>query len=352
MIDWRLVRFGSVFLALLTLGELIEPGRAMAGTEQAQAKTAVRFSLNPVTFPNLPLFLAVDKGYFEAEGIDLHITQYNGSSVTQMPLAARGDLDITVMVAGPALFNQRSEGFDIKIIGSMAESHPGWNDGEWIMVRKDLWDSGAIRKLSDLKGRKVDGGPDGSPVSFLLNQALTKAGLSRQSVIYSKKLATPPDWIAALRNQAVDVLTVVEPIATLMQTQGLAVKLASDQDVIPWLQATYFIASAKYIHDHPTVVSAFLKGYLRAARDVTVANGQWTPELLHEVVKWSKQPEADIAKVPGPAYVGQLGAINRVSLARQQDYLVDIGEVKQKTDPDALIDEGPLNAARHELGIQ
>jgi NitT/TauT family transport system substrate-binding protein len=316
------------------------------------AKAIVRFSLNPVTLGNLPIFLAVDKGYFAAQNIDLRLTKYGGSSVTQMPLAARGDLDITMMVAGPALFNQQREGFDLKIIASMQQTRSGWSDGEWIVVRKDLWDSGAIRRLADFKGRRVDGGPDGSPVSLVMNLALAKAGLTRADMIYSKKLASPADWIAVFRNKAVDVIAVPEPVASLVESQGLGHKFMSDQDVAPWFQVSYLIASEKYIQDHRATVTAFIEAYLKAAQDITASGQKWTPALLHEVTKWSQLKEADIAGIPGPSYYGQLGAINRVSLTRQQDYLAAIAQVKTKLDIDSLIDDGPLLAARHEMAIQ
>jgi len=325
---------------------------ALSGQAYAADKAVVRFSLNPVVTGNLPIFIAIDKGYFAAENIDLQLTKYGGSSVTQMPLAARGDLDITVMVAGPALFNQKTEGFDLKILSSMQQTHPGWSDGEWVVVRKDLWDSGVIRKIEDMKGKKVDGGPDGSPISFVLNLALAKAHLTRSDVVYSKKFGTPPDWIAGLRNKSVDVLAAADPVATVLETQGFGKKLASDQDVAPWLQITFLIASEKYVKDHRATVTAFLKAYLKAAKDIDATGGKWTPELLHELSTWSKIPEADLKRIPGPSYYGQFGTVSKVSLTRQQDYLVGLGQVKDKIDIDALVDEGPLMAARKEMGIQ
>src|SRR6185436_10832290 len=102
---------------------------------------------NPVIYSNLPMLVAIEKGYFPAEGIDLKVQRYTGSSVTMMPMLARGDIDITLMAAGPALFNQRAEGFDTKIISSIGQPAPGWHDTSWIIVRKDLYDSGAIRSL-------------------------------------------------------------------------------------------------------------------------------------------------------------------------------------------------------------
>jgi NitT/TauT family transport system substrate-binding protein len=315
------------------------------------AKAVVHFSLNPVVTGNLPIFIAIDKGYFAEEGIDLKLTKYGGSSVTQMPLAARGDLDITMMVAGPALFNQKTDGFDLKILASLQQTHPGWADGEWVMVRKDLWDSGAVRKIADLKGRQVDGGPDGSPISFVLNLALAKAGLKRSDVIYTEKIGSPPQWIAALRNHAVDALAAADPVATLLETEGLGMKLASDQDVAPWLQISFLIASEKYVQEHRATVVAFLKAYLMAAKDIDASGGKWTPELLHEMSKWTQISEADLKHISGPSYYGQFGAISKVSLTRQQDYLVGLGQVKTKVDIDSLVDDAPLMAARRALGI-
>ncbi len=315
------------------------------------AKTVVRFSLNPVVIGNLPIFIAIDKGYFAEQNIDLKLTKYGGSSVTQMPLAARGDLDITIMVAGPALFNQKTEGFDLKILASMQQTHHGWADGEWVMVRKELWDSGAVRKIADLKGRQVDGGPDGSPISFVLNLALAAAELKRSDVTYTKRLGTPPEWIAALRNHAVDALAAAEPVATVLEIDGLGKKLVSDQDVAPWLQISFLIASGKYVEEHRATVTAFLRAYLEAAKDIDASGGKWTPELLHEMSKWTQISEADLRHIAGPSYCGQFGTISKVSLTRQQDYLVALGQVKHKVDVDSLIDDAPLMAARREMGI-
>jgi NitT/TauT family transport system substrate-binding protein len=343
----RRFRLAIAFVAIWLFA--IGGHRALAADDPA--KTVVRFSLNPVVIGNLPIFIAIDKGYFAEQNIDLKLMKYGGSSVTQMPLAARGDLDITIMVAGPALFNQKTEGFDLKILASMQQTHPGWADGEWVMVRKDLWDSGALRKVADLKGRQVDGGPDGSPISFVLNLALAKAGLTRADVVYTKKIGTPPEWIAALRNHAVDALAAAEPVATVLETEGLGKKLVSDQDAAPWLQISFLIASEKYVREHHAAVTAFLKAYLKAAKDIDATGGKWTPEMLHELATWTQISEADLRHISAPPYFGQLGAISKVSLTRQQDYLVALGQVKHKIDIDSLIDDAPLISARSEIGI-
>jgi NitT/TauT family transport system substrate-binding protein len=318
---------------------------------QSGEKTTIRISLNPVVYTYLPLFIATDKGYFASENLDVVITRYNGSSVSQMPLAARGDLDIVPMVGGPALFNQVGEGFDLKIIASMVETHKGWHDGTWIVVRKDLYDSGEVRKFADLKGRPVDGGPDGSPANFVFNQALQQAGLTRANVVYSSRLASPPDWLAGLRNKSVDALAGIEPIVTQIVAQNVGIRLLSTQDVIPWFQESFFIASEKYLKSNRSAATRFLNAYLRAAKEINEAGGKWTPEFIAIVARWSQLPEAAISQIPGPAYYGQFGAINTDSLSRQQDYFASINQVKQKIDPATIVDASIINDARRQAGM-
>ncbi len=324
---------------------------AWCAVAQAAEKTPIRIALNPSLYVYLPLFLAVDKGYFDEQNLAVDIRKYNGSSVAQMPLIARGDLDIMPVVAGPPLFNARTQGFDIEIVASMAQTHPGWLDGTWLVARKDLWDAGAIRGIKDLKGHAVDAGPEGSPVSFVLNQALIKAGLTRADVKYTARAATPGDLVAAFRNKAQDVASTVEPATTLLEHEGLGVRFASTQDVAPWYQESFFIASAKYLHDNHDAAVRWFKAYLKAVKDIIASDGKWTPEFIDSVVRWSQMPKDVVTDVKGPPWYGTYGRIDRESIARTEEYLLSVGALKDKVVPASFIDETVINEARKQMGI-
>jgi NitT/TauT family transport system substrate-binding protein len=339
----KLMKLTLVAALLLAFGS----GRAAL----AQKEATIRISFNPVVYSYLPLFVAIDKGYFKAEHIDLKITTYHGSSVMQMPSVARGDIDIAPMVIGPAMFNQHSQGFDLKVIASMVESHPGWHDGEWIVARKDLYDSGKIRTLADLKGKSVDGGPDGSPISFIVDMGLKKAGLTRADVKYSQRLRDPSDWIAAMRNKAVDAIGTIEPFASILQDKGYAVKIASDSDVAPWFQVSFFVASEKYVKEHRDAAVRFFKALLKAEQEVNAAGPKWTTYELDEVSKWSRLPVKAVAEVPGPTYYGQFGKINADSIAREEAYWISTGTVTTKVPASEIIDSSVIDAARKDMGI-
>jgi NitT/TauT family transport system substrate-binding protein len=313
---------------------------------QTAARQKVRFSLNPSQVIYLPLFLAVDRGYFKQEGLDVEVMPYKGSANTQMPLLARGDVDISSVIAGPAMFNQFADGFNIKLIATLTEPREGYRDGVVLVVRQDLWDAGTIRKPADLKGMKVDGASQGNPIDFLLKSALDSAKLTKADVTLSYKPRSASDTPEILRQKVVDVAGVSEPTATLIESKGIGTRWLSYKDVVPWYQETYLASSEAFLRDHPDAVERFLAAYLKAVGDVSKAKGQWTPELLAIATKWTGMPEDLLRKVGGIPYWDPSAAIRPDSLARVQKFWVDGGLVKKPVDTQKMVDTAPLRQAR------
>jgi NitT/TauT family transport system substrate-binding protein len=328
-----------------TLGPLSLLVAIAATLATANAAEKVKFSVNPSQVIYLPLFLAADKGYFRDAGLEVQVIPYKGSANTQMPLLARGDVDISSVVAGPAMFNQQADGFNIKLIAALTEPRKGYQDGVVLVVRKDLWDSGAIRRPADLKGHKVDGAAEGNPIDFLLKQTLASAGLKRNDVQLSYRVRTPADFPEVLRQKIVDVAGMSEPTATYTVDQGLGVKFLSYQDVIPWFQETYLSASEQFLRDHPAAASHFLAAYLRAAREIDQSHGAWTPETLAIAVKWTGMPEELLRKLGGVPYWGETGTIRLDALARVQRFWQDEGLVKVPADLNKLVATASLMQA-------
>lgn len=316
---------------------------------RAARNDVVRMGLNPAVLAYLPVLIAIDRGYFTQQHIDLQLTPNPGSAMVQLPLLARGDLDVAPMVMAPAFLNQLKEGFNVKLIAAGQGSHAGWNDNSWIVVREDLWDSGAVRKPADLRGKVVDGLTAGGPPNMLLMSLLASAGLTTSEMNYSEKLRTAADELAAFRNHAIDVAASFEPGASVLQVQHVAHKWISVHDVIPWLQETFLAASAPFLRDHPDVAARFLVAYLEGARDLARSNGRWTPALLAIESKYAQIPVADLAEVAGPAYVDPLGAINNVSIDRQQEFYLSQHLIDRPIAFADMVDTRPLFAARRAL---
>lgn len=312
----------------------------------------VRLSVNPSHIMYLPLFMAADKGYFREAGLDVQVLLYKGSANTQMPLLARGDVDISSVVAGPAMFNQMSEGFNIRLVAALTEPRPGYQDGVVLVVRKDLWDGKVVRTAGDLRGKRVDGASEGNPIDFLLRQTLASAGLGKGDVTLSYKPRSPGDTPEILRQKVVDVAGVSEPTATLIESQGIAVKWLSYKDVVPWYQETFLASSENFLRDRPDDVRRFLSAYLRAVKEISASGGQWTPQLIAIATKWTGMPADLLRSMGNIPYWDPAAAVRLDALARVQQFWVAAGLVRKPAPMDRMADMGPLARARESLGIK
>ncbi len=337
-------RFALAALAAALAGG---PSRASA---QESAPDKVRIALNFTTYTYLPIFLAIDKGYFTEQHLDVEVTQYQGSSVVNVPRLARGDLDLSPMVLSPGFFNQGSQGFSVQLIAALTEAHQGWNDATWIVVRQDLWDSKALRTLDDLRGKRIDGVSSGSLVDYLVRIALAKGRIPLSAVTYTNKINDSASVFAALHNRAIDVLGNTEVTVTALEQQKLAHKWLTTNDIAPGLQESFLAASPQFLKGHRDAAKRFLMGYLKAAHEIEVTKGAWTPELVRTVAKWSQLSEEVIRSVPGPAY-NSLG-LKLESIDRQQKFWTALGLVQTPAALSSLVDPTILADARRALGMR
>lgn len=311
----------------------------------------VRLMFNPGIYDELPLMLALDKGYFTQAHLDVRVTKTPGSLGAIVPYLARGDIDVAPQVMVPAAFNQYAQGFGIKMVATLDESHKGWNDTVYFMVRQDLWDAKKIRKPADLRGMKLPK-PTGSPNDFLTIEILAKAGLTVSNVKMNVPISGgATSFVPALLNKQFDALSVVEPLATQFEKQHLAHRWLGYQDVIPYYQTGYIAFSPSFARDHHDAAQRFVEAYLRACRDIEAAGGKWTPELIDTVTRWSGEDRSVIASIPGPAYPGD-GRISLESITRQEQLWLQLGMLKTAVPVSALIDESYARKARADLGMK
>lgn len=321
------------------------PARAEADTQP------VRIAFNPQTYAFLPLFVAIEKGLFKQYGVEVRASTYAGSALSQVPLMARGDLDIAPMVAAPPFFNQYAQGFGVKLVASLTQAHRGWHDTTWLLVRKDVWDTGAIKSFADLKGRVVETGPKGSPMYLTVTEALKQGGLTLKDVTASERLRALSDSLPIFRNKAAEVMPLAEPIAGRLVAEGLAVRWKASYEIMPWFQESYLAATAKFLAERRPTARRFLMAVFAANRIITEAGGKWTPELAAITAKYAGLKVEDILKIPGPQHVGQMGRIDRDSLAKLQGIWIDGGMVRTKTPIGDIVDTSVADEARKELGL-
>jgi NitT/TauT family transport system substrate-binding protein len=305
-------------------------------------------SLNPGNISYLPMFLALDKGSFADAGLDVEVRKFDGSTTTQFPLLARGDLDIAPANASPALFNQVAQGFDARIIASLGAPKEGRTTTAWLVVLKDL--AGTIKDYPDLRGHTMDVSSQGTPLALMGQEALRLGGLTAKDVTVTDRIRTVPDMLALAKAKGADVMAMLEPVATQSEAEGYVVRWKSIDQVVPWYQASLLAVSKKGLDTNRPAVEKFVEVYLQSARDIDASNGTWTPELLATVGKWTGLKEETVKALGGAVYYDPNGALSLDSLSRAQEVWIQQSQVKDKVDPAKVLDNSLLDDALARLG--
>ena len=143
------------------------------------------------------VYIGLERGYFAEEGIDLE-SLFMDSGGRMVPSLAAGQLDAGGGAISVALINAVSRDVPIKLIADKGSQRPGFGF-KALSVRQELLDSGAVRTVADLRGRKVAVNTATSIDIYHLQAALQTGGLdvgdvTLEEITYRTR---PPRWRTA-----------------------------------------------------------------------------------------------------------------------------------------------------------
>jgi NitT/TauT family transport system substrate-binding protein len=310
---------------------------------QAAATPAERLTIQSGYLPILagtPVFIAEERGYFAEQGFTVNYTQFDSGALMVAPLAA-GQLDVIAAVPSPSLFNALARGVTMQAVAVQSSATTST-----LMVRKELWDSGEVRTLPDLRGRRVSFNVEGSPVDYALRHGFEKYGLSLQDVEVQR--LSNADTAPALANGASDAGILPEPGPVLIETRNIGVRLLEASEMVPEQTGSIVTIGPSMTAKGDPAVTRFLAAYLRGLRDANAAlkdNHLVDPAVLAIVSKWTNLPAETITKARSSA-VDPNGRIDLDDVTRQQDFWVREGLVPTPADLRQFIDYKYVDAAR------
>jgi NitT/TauT family transport system substrate-binding protein len=332
-----LKRLGGVAIALAL-------ALTLAGQQTTHAQTAdkttIRLGYVPVLIYS-PLFVALEKGYFAQENLDVQLTPVQGGSDSVVQLAA-GNFDAAVGGIGAGLLNAANKGVDFRIVAPMHSERPPLSTSLVISATR----AGEIKTVADLKGKTVAINATGAATEYWLAQALLEGGLTFADV----KLTTVAfkDVPVALQTGAVDAAMLGEPLTTLQVKSGV-VKILAD-DFIHGFVSTYLYMGVPLIKDHLAAAQGFVRAYLRACRDLQ-GDALHDPAIAAIIEKYTKVPAATV-ETASHAYYDPNGVIPVADIQTLQTYFLSRGELDYKTPVDltAYIDTSLVTEALKTLG--
>ena len=299
----------------------------------AGAADVVRMGDLP-TLSSAGLYIAMDKGLFQAKGITVDVEPFASGAKMIAPLAT-GQLDVATGSPSAGLYNSIASGMDFKIVADKGQVRPGFSFIP-LIVRKDHVDGGRVKSLKDLKGLKVASGAKGINLDYVLAKMLEQGGLSFDAVevVYLGY----PDGIKALASKAVDAVIAPEPWGARAEEQNVGTRLFVTEQVpgIATFQIAVVMYSGKFIKERPKIARDFLQAYVEGVKFYN-QRGPKDAEVVAIIAKHTKVPPAAV-RSSAPAYLDP-GARPRVpDLAAFQDWFHTMGWVKEKVPIERVVD--------------
>ncbi len=300
-------RLTGTFAAGLLILAAAVPGGALA---QVRPLLHVRVVHVPVLI-FAPLYVAIERAYFAREGLEVELIDTPGGG-SSFAVLASGRAEAVVGGLGAALFNAAARGLDFKVVGPAHLERPPVSTP--VVVSRKAFESGEIRSIKDLRGKRVSVNVIGSATEFWLNAALLKGGLTLTDV--QEVAVNFPDVPAALANGAIAAGMLGEPLATLAEDRGQIVRLS--EDFINGVQVTAVYFSGDFMRRHPREAVGFMVAWLRASRDL-YGDGYHRDVIARIVEKYTGVP-AEVVKKARPPFHEPNGRMNPNDFARLQEF--------------------------------
>jgi NitT/TauT family transport system substrate-binding protein len=207
------------------------------------------------------IFIAMDRGYFRNQGIQVETSQFTALS-DMIPALATGQLDVGNANTGAALFNALGTNYGLKIVADNATIEEG-RDGSALVLREPLM--GSILSPADLSGLKIGAVANGgTPAHICLEELLETVGLTSEDV---ELVQLPfPAMGTALTNGAVDGAIIVEPFLSTGLSQGLFVNYRGMGEICAGREVNVQVYSADFAAQ-TELAQRFAIARLQGARD-------------------------------------------------------------------------------------
>ena len=286
------------------------------------------------------LFIAEAKGYFKEAGIEASFVEFDTGAKMVAPLGA-GQLDVGGGAASAGLYNAVERGITIKMVADKATNVKG-APFQSFLVRKALVDSGQVKTLADLKGRKVAITGAGGSDASVLNEAMKSVGLKYDEV--EKIYLGFPQHGPAFQNGAIDGSITTEPTITNIVKLGSAVVLTGNDAFYPNAQTATILYGGDFITKRKDVAARFMIAYLKATRDFNTAivngklQGPGGDDLVAILAKYTviKDPAVLRNMVMHGAHPD--GQMNLDSLKKDLAFFKETGDVTGKIDVEQVYD--------------
>jgi len=226
----------------------------------------------------LPCWVALEKGFFEKEGVKVEVAGIFKAGPELMSAFAAGALDMGYVGVAPATTAVANKTARVVVLSQVN------TEGSAIVVKKD----GKVQGIPELVGKSVVIPGHATVQDSLLRRALLKSKTEPDQV--KIMVLKPPEMIGALRTDQIDAFIAWEPYPAKAVTMGVGRILAFSRDIWKDHPCCVLAADAKFLEDHMEKAKGVVRGHVKAIDFIR----QHREEAIKIGVKYTGMDEASI----------------------------------------------------------
>jgi NitT/TauT family transport system substrate-binding protein len=302
------------------------------------------------TLADCTLYVAADRGYFAAEGLEINFVVLDSGGKMIAPLGS-GQLDVGSGALSAGFYNAVDRKVDMRVVADRGHTAPGF-DYQTLAVRKSLVDSGAFKGLADLKGKKMGFAAPGVTSMSVLNEAMKVNGMTIADT--EPVFLSFPQQLVALKNGAIDGSMFIEPYATIGVQAGDIVRVMPTENWYPADLIGVIFYGEKLVTERPETGRKFMRAYLRAVRDYMAAihDGHIGSDSIAQSIVDHFHVPMTVVRAMYAQYVDVNGVIPMASMRRDWQFFKDQGLIKGVTPIEQIVDMSFVERAAKSLTQQ
>ncbi len=300
----------------------------------------VKVSVNEVTHSVFyaPQYVAINKGFFEDEGLELDFATGEGADKV-MAAVLSGSVDIGFSGPEAAIYVYNEGRNDQPTVFAQLTQR----DGSFLVAREPN-DS---FKFTDLKGKHILPGRKGGVPYMTFEYILKQNGIDTKNDLKFDDSIQFSMLAGAFSGGTGDYVALFEPTASVLEKEGKGFIVASIGEAGGDVPYTAYYANRSFIDKNPEIIQKFTNAIYRAQK--------WIRENPAAEVAKAIQPsfpdtELDVLTTVVERYLSidawcETPAMNEQSFMRLQDIISTAGELESKVPFSAIVDNSFAESA-------
>jgi NitT/TauT family transport system substrate-binding protein len=288
-----------------------------------------------------PIYIALEKGYFAAEGLDASLVHFESGQAIAVAVAGRA-IDFGVGGISAALYNLAGQGA-VRIIAGAYNEMPGFPDAAFLVSNRAY--AAGLTSMKALAGHSVATTTVGSPLHYGFELIAEKYGFDIKTLRVLPTQSIPNEISALTGGEADAALIAIAPSIPALIERGEIKQLGWLGDAVSMQFGATFTSGQNADQRHE-LVERFLRALRNGARDhhnaFTGADGKRqdqasAPGMLSIIAKYTTQPVEHLKDEV--VYIDAEERVDVKDVEHQIAWYKSQGLLKQEVDPSIVMDK-------------